>query len=56
MTMMLNSVTLGKFFATVKLKGYSGFKNLFSRLYFFGFNMIFDHMRVHVLALWLIAK
>ena len=29
-------------------KGYSGFKNPFSRLSFFGFNIIFDHMRVHI--------
>ena len=30
------------------LKGYSGFKNPFSRLSFFGFKIIFDHMRVHI--------
>ena len=30
------------------LKGYSGFKNPFSRLSFFGFKTIFDHMRVHI--------
>ena len=30
------------------LKGYSGFKDPFSRSSFFGFNIIFDHMRVHI--------
>ena len=30
----------------VSLKGYSGFKNLSSKLSFFGFNIMFDHKRV----------
>ena len=30
------------------LKGYSGFKNPFSRLSFLGFKIIFDHTRVHI--------
>ena len=31
-----------------KLKGYSGFKNPFSRLSSFGFKIIFDHMNVSI--------
>ena len=30
------------------LKGYSGFKNPFSRLSLFGFTVMFDHVRVHI--------
>ena len=30
------------------LKGYSGFRNPFSWLSLFGFNIMFDHMRVHI--------
>ena len=32
----------------LNLKGYSGFKNPFSRLSVFGFNIMFDHMRVYI--------
>ena len=30
------------------LKGYSDFKNPFSRLSLFGFNIMFGHMRIHI--------
>ena len=33
---------------TLTLRGYSGFKNPYSRLSFSGFNIMFDHQRVHV--------
>ena len=29
------------------MQGYSGFKNPYVRLSFFGFNIMFDHKRVH---------
>ena len=40
---------------SVRLKGYSGFKNPFSRLSFDGFKIIFDHMRVHILNIGSLA-
>ena len=44
----LEKINILNNFSVLNLKGYSGFKNPFSRLSLFGFNIMFDHLRVHI--------